>query len=57
MIKLFDNQFMKVCCEGGLTIQVVPPLSLIIKIANLVTASKSAKAYLKVPVISVYPSR
>lgn len=42
--------------DGGATLLMIPPCFVIVKIENCVILYKSAKAYLNVPVISVYPS-
>lgn len=43
--------------DGGLTFCITPPRSVDTNIENCFIPSRSDNAYLKVPVISVYPSR
>ena len=50
------NQTKYACWEGGLTFSTIPPCPVTNSMENSDIPYKSAKAYLKVPVISVYPS-
>ena len=57
LMVLFFNHARYPWREGGITLWITPPYSVITKIENPFTPYKSASAYLNVPVISVYPSR